>query len=255
MTPSPRATPPRPAQTRGRWRLAALLLSLAAPLTHAGLLTDGYQARYAVSRSGLPLGESVRVLRPLGPDHWRFDARAAPTGLAAVLFDDVIDEHSELRRLDGQVVPLRYSYDQHGGRKDKAYALRFDWQHHVLHFEHSGEQLPLPAGTQDPLSFVVAVMEHLSKGEKHFDLTIAGQDKLRDYRVDVTDQATMATVLGRQTVVSVVAQEVGKDTRYELWTLPAHEYLPLRIRQVRKRQTTELRLRQLTTPPPPADQP
>lgn len=233
----------------GRFLLAAVLAGFGA-LAQASLLADGYQARYAVSRGGLPLGESVRVLRPLDEGRWSFDAKAAPTGLAAVLFSDVIEEHSELRRRSDGIVPLRYTYRQHGGRKEKAYALHFDWPAGLLHFEHSGQQLPLPDGAQDPLSFVVAVMGHLAAGQQAFDLTIAGRNKLRDYRVQVDGQVQMATVLGNQPVVKVVAQEVGKDTSYDLWCLPGHDYLPLRIRQVRKKEITELRLRELVTPPP-----
>jgi hypothetical protein len=221
-------------------------------LSQANLLQHGYEARYAVSRDGLPLGQSVRVLRPLDATHWSFEAHATPTGLAAVLFGDVIDEYSQLQLQDGLIVPLQYSYSQHGGRKDKAYALRFDWAAGRIEFTHSGEQLPLPPGTQDPLSFVVAVMQKLMRGEQDFQLTIAGSNKLRDYRVRATEQVDMNTVLGRQAVVRVEAEEIGKDTRYDLWCLRNRDYLPLRIRQVRKQQTTDLRLRELVTPPPPA---
>jgi len=230
--------------------LAGLLAG--SSLSQANLLQQGYQARYAVTRDGLPLGQSIRVLRPLDASHWSFESHTHPTGLAAVFFDDVIDEHSRLQLQDGLVVPLAYSYDQHGGRKTKAYALHFDWAASRIEFTHSGGQLPLPPGTQDPLSFLVVVMQRLMRGDQDFQLTIAGRNKLRDYRVRATEQVDMDTILGRQAVVRVEAEEIGKDTRYDLWCLRDRNYLPLRIRQVRGKQTTDLRLREFTSPPPPA---
>lgn len=223
-------------------------------LSQADLLQQGFQAHYAVSRDGLPLGESIRVLRPLDAAHWSFEARATPTGLASVLFGDIIEERSLLQLHGGIVVPTEYHYDQHSGRKDRTYALRFDWRSGLLHFVHSGEQLPLPPGSQDPLSFVVAIMQRLTRDEVDFRLTIAGSNKLRHYQVRITEQVEMDTVLGRQMVVRVEAEEIGKDTRYDLWCLRDRGYLPLRMRQLRKKQTTDLRLRGLISPPPLTEQ-
>jgi len=221
------------------------------PCARADLLQQGYQARYAVSRNGLPLGESVRVLRRQPDGRWSFDAHTRPTGLIALFFSDEIDEHSELRIGDQAIVPLRYRYDRHGGRKPQLYTLRFDWDAGQLILEHSDRQLPLAAGTQDPLSFVLAVMQQLARQQRDFPLAVAGRKRVRDYRVQVTEQATLDTVLGEQRVVRVQAVELGEETRYDLWCLPAHDYLPLRVRQQRKDETTELRLRALASPPPP----
>lgn len=234
-------------------KLCILILLSCTAVAQADLVSEGFEIRYAVSRSGLPMGQSVRTLRPLGPDQWLFSARTVPTGIAAVLFNDVIDEQSHLQLIDGLVVPIDYRYKQHGGRKEKAYSLHFDWTTRQLHFLHSSEQLPLPTGAQDPLGFVVAVMQKLSQGEQDFQLTIAGHNKLRSYQVKATEQVDMETVLGRQAVVHVKAQEIGKDTHYDLWCLRDRDYLPLRIRQMRKDAVTDLRLRELITPPPVID--
>ena len=231
--------------------IVLLLIALACgTASQAGPLQDGYQARYTVTRNGLPLGDSERVLRPQGDGLWRFDARTAPTGLVALFFSDIIDEHSLLRRQGADVLPLEYSYRRHGGRKDQAYALRFDWQAKLLYFTHNGAQTALQPGTQDPLSFVLAVMQRLQDGEKTFALSIAGRKKVRAYQVSVETRTTMDTPLGRQPVTRVLAMEVGENTRYDLWCLPGHDYLPLRIRQQRNDEITELRLRDLGAPPP-----
>jgi hypothetical protein len=216
----------------------------------AGPLQDGYQATYSVSRDGLPLGDSLRQVRRQPNGSWRADARTEPTGLVALLFSDVIEEHSTLRLTDQGVRPLQYSYRRHSGRKEQHYELRFDWDAGRLHLDHANRDIPLPEASQDPLSFVVEVMRRLQQGDREFQMAIAGRKRVRDYRVAIVSQATRDTVLGRQVVVHVRAEEQGKDTYYDLWVLPRHDHLPLRIRQQRGDETTDLRLRSLSAAPP-----
>jgi hypothetical protein len=232
--------------------LVVILLLFVAwhPSAWAGPLRDGYQATYSVARDGLPLGESRRTVQRQPDGIWRADARTEPTGLVALLFSDVIEEHSSMRFTDQGVRPLRYRYDRHGGYKEKHYGLDFDWQAGRLQLSHTGQDIPLPEATQDPLSFVLEVMRRREQGEDEFVMAIAGRKRVRDYQVTTVAETTRDTVLGRETVVHVRADELGKETYYDLWLLPRHDHLPLRIRQQRGDETTDLRLLNLGSPPP-----
>lgn len=243
------------AMLSGMKPLAALLILLLAwPAPgRAGPLRDGYQASYSVTRNGLPLGESIRTVRRTADGSWQATARTAPTGLVALLFSDVIEEHSRLHLTEQGAQPLHYRYRRYGGRKEQDYQLRFDWTTGRLHLSHSGKDIPLPPGTQDPLSFVVQVMHRLEQGERAFAMTIAGRKKTRDYAVRVLAEVPRPTPLGRQPVLQVQADEVGKDTRYDLWLLPRHDHVPLRIRQHRGDETIDLKLLTLVSPPPAGD--
>jgi hypothetical protein len=193
--------------------LLLLTLMLALPVIGWGNpLVQGFQVSYAVSRNGLPLGQSDRVFHPVGGDRWAFDARTIPTGLVAIFFKDVIEEHSELRLTASGVQPLTYSYDRHGGRKEQHYALTFDWDNRRLQFDHSDQQMQIQNGTQDPLSFLVEVMVRLQAGQRESAMAIAGRNKVRDYRMRPLDEAVQHTPLGNLTVVHIQAKEIGRET-------------------------------------------
>jgi hypothetical protein len=225
------------------------LLVLASGTVTAGLLQDGYQAVYQVSRNGLSLGESRRVLRPLGDGALQFDAHSRPTGLVALLFRDRIDEHSRLQLTPDGVRPLQYRYDRHGGSKTQHYGLELAWPEQTLTFSHSGAQVPLRPGTQDPLSFIVDVMVRLQAGQRSFTLAIADKKQVRDYRLSQVGELQLDTPLGRQRVLHLQAREVGRDTYYELWCLPAHDFLPARFIQHRGDEHIDLTLRSLAALP------
>lgn len=227
--------------------LSLLLLLPAA--SQAGLLQDGYQATYKVSRNGLTLGESRRVLRPLGDGALQFEAHSRPTGLVALLFGDKIDEQSRLQLTPEGVRPLQYSYDRHGGRKEQRYGLELAWPEQTLTFAHSGKQVPLQPGTQDPLSFLVDVMYRLQAGERSFALTIADKKRIRDYQLQPLGETVMDTPLGRHTVLHLRAKEIGRDAYYELWCLPSQDFLPVRFRQHRGDEVIELSLNSLSPLP------
>lgn len=226
-------------RTLGRWLLPLLLSAT----SQASLLEDGYRASYQVSRNGMQLGENQRSLQPLPDGRLQLQSRIRPTGVAKLFVRDIIDESSRLELTDSGVRPHRYDYHRHGGRKDKRYGLRLDWQNDTLHFTHSQLDGPLPADTQDPLSFLVQIMYRLQQGERDFPLAIADRKNVDRFRVSVIDEAPRKTPLGTQPVLRLnIDAEDGGD-HYELWTLPATEHLPLRLSRNKDGEQLELRLR------------
>lgn len=231
---------------RTRHLIALILLSILAMPLHAGPLQQGFSIEYAVKRKGLALGKSERAFRPVGNDQWQFDARTAPTGMAALFFKDVIEEHSLLQLTPDGVRPLDYRFDRAGGRREKHYALRYDWSGQALHYNSDELQVPLATGTQDPLSFLIEVMGRLGRGEREFPLSIADRNRVKDYQLRPHGEQHMKTPLGRLRVLHIQAKEIGKETYYDLWCAPSLDYLPVRIRQRRSGETTDLMIKRFS---------
>ncbi len=218
------------------FRAAWLVLALIAPLTgtaQANLLDHGFQLSYRASFRGLHIGVTKRRLSRNGGDTWLFRSDNEPQGLVKLLVDFDITEESELVMTEAEVRPLRYSY-RFEGRDDKSYRLGFDWEAAKLEAQPADLELDLPPGTQDNLSFLVAVMQKLQQGEDRFQVIVAGRNKLRTHSVETLQRQTLETPLGELATVFVAAKEVGRDTRYELWCAPALDYLPVKMRQVKK---------------------
>jgi hypothetical protein len=69
---------------------------------------------------------------------------------------------------------------------------------------------------------------------------------LRDHRVEPRGEEFLDTPLGRIRTLVLVAQVVGKDTRYELWCAPDFDFLPIKLRQLKEDdETIELVIRSI----------
>lgn len=226
--------------------IVPLLLLMLAGGASATPLQAGFRVDYEVSRDGLTLGRSVRQLVPAGDGYWNFSARTKPTGLAAVLLRDRIEESSRLRMDGGGIQPLSYRYQRHGGRKEQQYELAFDGDSGQLRFVHDGNRTIDAPASLDPLSFLVAVMQRLGQHEQRFVLPIAGRRSVDAYRFETLEKGDLETPLGRIGVVHVRATHPDNDSHYDLWCAPALDYLPVRISHHDGGETTDLRLNRYT---------
>jgi hypothetical protein len=225
--------------------LCALLVTPVQTL-QANLLEQGFEVDYAASYRGLHVGVTTRRLVPNGDDTWTFTSDSEPAGLVKLIVTFDVTEQSRLLIDEQGVRPLSYSY-RYGDRGDKSYRLDFDWQAGKVNAQPVEVDLDLPPDTQDNLSFLVAVMQKLQHGIREFDMVVAGRKKLRAHQVEALDEQTQRTEQGELSTVFVKAQEVGRDTRYELWCAPSLDYLPVRMRQVKKgKADIELELRRVT---------
>jgi hypothetical protein len=237
--------PPRRRVARGLLPLllmCGLALAAGAP---ADLLQQGFRIQYDVSRNGLGLGVTERELQPQADNQWQFQSRTVAEGMVAVLFRDVVEEASQLRIDGDHAIPVHYRYRRSGGRKNRSYELHFDWQQDRLQFSYTGNSMALAEHTQDALSFFIEVMLRLRAGAERFDMTVAGRKRVRDYEVSTVGSETVETAIGTLPLLHIRAQEVGRDTRYELWCSPAHDFLPLKIKQIKPDETIEFLVRDL----------
>jgi hypothetical protein len=246
--PHPAANPARAGQPTLRRLTELILLTLGLLLgspSRADLLQTGFDVEYDVSWNGLSLGMTQRRLQPQSEGQFEFRSRTVAEGLVATFFSDVVEEASRLQIDGGHANPSYYRYRQVGGKKDRSYDLEFDWQRRQLRFSHNRSSAPLAPQTQDALSFFIEVMLRLRAGDARFAMTVAGRKKVRDYQVTTIGSETLSTALGTLPVIYLRAQEVGRDTRYELWCSAAHDFLPLKILQIKPDETIELTVRGL----------
>ncbi|UCE89257.1 MAG: DUF3108 domain-containing protein [Pseudomonadota bacterium] len=214
----------------------------------AGLLEEGFEASYSVSRNAMDIGLSERQLTRDGQGALVYSSRTYAQGLLALLAGDVITERSVITERNGQLQPLRYSYERRGGRKDRRYQLQFDWRARTLHSDFDGrsQRLALDGPTHDLLSFQLRLMRALQRGQSSLTLQIARKAKLESYQLRVTGTESIDTALGRFTAVRVEQQSgprSGKDFRFTFWCVAELGYLPVRIR--REEQGGEVYLSEL----------
>src|SRR5450830_1015930 len=150
-------------------------------------------------------------------------------GFAALILSDNLVQLSEGRVTEKGLQPAEFSYQY--ARKSRQ--ARFDWQSALLTQQSNKEEttVPLPAGTQDILSFMFQFM--FVPPLQEMELSITNGRKLNHYSYGFEGEETITSKLGdiRTLHISRTGQEDAKD---DLWLAIDKEYLPIKIRKTEK---------------------
>ncbi|HXH03089.1 MAG TPA: DUF3108 domain-containing protein [Candidatus Competibacteraceae bacterium] len=217
--------------------LTALLTLL--PLFGAGaddLAVAPFEARYTVYGQGIPLGEGSITLENLGQGRYRMRATVHPTGLAAMLISDRIDESVEGRCQDGRVLPQLYRQQRSGGKRSHDIRTVFDWSQGRVQTSVNQQQasLRLPVGAVDPLSLHLKVMTDLKRSVLAAQYTFLDESELKTYQVQRQGEELLKTPLGTLRTVRVKQQKPDSTRITTLWFAPELDYLPVQIAQEKK---------------------
>ena len=203
-----------------RWLL--LLTSI------AGLAQAAPPARieiaYEMSRDGSVVAEVVEVLEHGGG---RYQISETSKGKGLLAFAGTIRRTSRgLADADG-VRPLEY-LDQRPGRNSRA---TFDWQARTISMQHKEEQktVPMPAGVQDRLSFLLAFALFPPK-QKAVTYHVADGRGLSEQRYRVAGREKVKTPAGEFTALKLVRDKEKESV--ELWLAAELGYIPVRVVQL-----------------------
>jgi hypothetical protein len=181
---------------------------------------------FTVTRGDPPaiIGRSVQSWE-LGNGSYRISSITETVGLAALIRPVRVDSESRGRIIASGLEPALFSSQ----RQDKASGERveFDWAAGLVRFGN-GKTSPLPAGSQDLLSFNF----QLGWLSKTGDMSIATGKKLGRYRLELIGEELLETKLGFLTTLHFRAPG---ETTTEVWLAPAHHLLPVKIRHIDKK--------------------
>ncbi len=216
--------------------IAVLALALAAGLASAGGSTplpeplQAFDARYAVTRSGMRLATMQMRLAPHSAG-WRYSSRTDAQGIARLFIDGPSTEETLLERSDGGLRPLRYRHVE----PDAADRLEvhFDWanQRAVVQTPEGEHSVAIEAGTHDPFSAVLAVMQGLASGQQRIELPGIDNDGERSrLAFAVRSRETIRVPLGEYETARV--ERIRDDKRKTItWLAPELDWLPVRLEQ------------------------
>ena len=220
------------------WLIVLLWTALVTLLTHAAKVVamPPYQARYAVSVSGLPVGEAVMRLENTGPEGYRMTSEVRPNGLVAALAGGSIQEQASGVVQAGQIQPLHYTRRLEAGRRSERVELRFDWTAGQVKAQANSRQavLALTPGIADPLSLQLQVRQDMQRGQLRASYHLVDQTAIKSYRVRNLGQETLNTPLGRLVTTRLEQFEPGKTRKTTFWLAATLNQLPVRITQEKK---------------------
>ncbi|MDX1654189.1 MAG: DUF3108 domain-containing protein, partial [Candidatus Competibacteraceae bacterium] len=213
-----------------------LLILSGLPAAAQELPVTPYQARYQVTGAGIPLGELVVTLEAQGQSGYRMNSRVRPTGLAAMLLSERLDEEVTGVIHNGYPRPLSYRREQEGLEGDHTTRLDFDWQQGRIRARHDDKQalLPLDGMVLDPLSLQIAAMRDLQQGRSPQHYTLVDKTELKTYRIRREGEELLDTPLGKVQAVRITQRKPDSSRITRLWFAPDMEYLLVQIAQERK---------------------
>jgi hypothetical protein len=216
-------------------RLAWLALMTGVLAAGAHGATEGplpmFNAEYSLKRNGITLGVSTRSLTTAKDGTYIYASTTRATGIIAWFVKDQIDEYSKWIFDNGQIRPLGYVYNRHGGDKTRHVKLKFDWQHLIVTNTIDGDpwRMEIPPNAQDKLVYQLSIMHDLAEGKRNLEYKIADGGKLKEYDFEIEGEETLNTPLGK--VKTVRIQRIGDRRDTTVWCAPQFNYLPMRLEQ------------------------
>jgi len=198
--------------------LVALLAPSAAAAAPEALVLAPFEANYRLQRDGMHIADARFVLARDGEDGWTFMSETRPVGLIALMFRDVIVEHSAFRLGAERPIPLHYRYEHRGSSKDRDGRYAFDWQKERVTGVFRGKpvDLALARGTLDPLTLRLTVGLDLSRGALLPSYSVVERRAIREHQLAATPAQKVRVPLGELEVVGVSRQseDGAKTTRF-----------------------------------------
>ena len=212
-------------------RFVAVMLGLFAVGVARAALPSDWQATYSVRQGVVEGGEATQ--RYTAKDgHYRLTLDVTPGGVVALFTQETFHDHSEGLVSSRGWQPLRYAHVRSGGRKDKDYDFRFDWEAGQL-IEQQGDEPPaaLPAGTLDELTYVEALRQKLAAGATSMTVPAlyGSGGEIREYSLKTLGEEQISTPAGHFKTVKVQRTQPGGKYTVTLWCAPELDYFPVRI--------------------------
>lgn len=227
----------------------SLLLSGAAlsPASPASGLPERFEATFALEVKGVTIARTRWFLSPGADGGYVYESRTEPVGVFTLIRNGAIVERSEWDHAEEWLRPLAYRY-QRTGRKAREVSIEFDWEEGAgegvaRHVSPDGPwSLPVPHGVMDKLSYLLALMRDLGRGERSVEYAIADGGKLKRYILTGIGDERVETALGVFDTVVVRRERENTKRETTLWCASALGFLPVKILH-RERDGTLLSLR------------
>lgn len=154
-------------------------------------------------------------------------------GLVSLFIAGKLTQTSEGKVTSKGLQPANFVY-QFGDRADKTQRASFDWQTGKLSLVTSKrtDQVDLPEGTQDLLSFMYQFMFVAPLDQTQ--LAVTNGKKLRNYSYQFEGEETLQTRIGALRTTHIVKGGGDGEEKTELWLASDYRNIPVKIRNTDK---------------------
>ena len=195
-----------------------------------------FKATYSVSYRGVNAGQLHVELRQETDGRLTYENRISPGFLASMLVSRKAVERSTMRIDAGGVRPLHWLLDDGKPGQDDDGELQFSWDKQRVRGTVDGKPLdvPIEAGMQDRLSFQIAAMTALLRGQEPGTIPMIDKDRIKAYSYHRQKAEQIRTPGGRFDTVLYESTRPGSSRVSRIWHAPALGYLAVRFERLNK---------------------
>ncbi|MBK8453018.1 MAG: DUF3108 domain-containing protein [Thiofilum sp.] len=206
-----------------------ILLGLSTYSTTALAELKSYQATYQVVKSGLTLGTMNTQIQIAG-SHYNYTRQTQANGLAAMISGDRLTEQAQGTLKGAQLLPKSYLYDHKNKRKERRDQFQFNNSTQVTG-QKNGESyaLNVPAGTLDPLSMELKLMDDLATN-RPLNYRVTEKGELKSYQIQKLGNEQLTVPAGQFNTVKVQVARSGNERQTTFWLAPTLNYAPVKMR-------------------------
>ena len=168
---------------------------------------------------------------------WRYSTESEAKSFVAKLAGARVFEETLFVVEDGQLTPLRYSYDRSTRFKKRKDVIDFDWDA-MTATNSPGErhwELEIPDGALDEYLVNIALMRALCAGQEELAFQVVDRKgRMEEQRFARVEEESVEATFGTFETVKVERLRDNAERKTSLWFAPELDYLPVKIRHMEK---------------------
>jgi hypothetical protein len=186
-----------------------------------------FTAHYKLHFNGAEVGDVSLSVKKVAANRYQLTSLTKSSGLAAIISGGDITETSLFERVDGQLRPITYHFNDNKKKVD----LSFDWEQLRVTdaSKNSSRGQTLKQGVLDKAVMLIALMQDLrTKGDKT-TYQIADDGRIKSYAFKQQGQELLKLASGSYNTIKVVRQKEKKKELVYYWCAEELNMLPVVI--------------------------
>jgi hypothetical protein len=190
-----------------------------------------FQATYLIKYDGIKVGTSTLSLQSSPNSHYLLTVHNQPS--LPLIKGDVTETSEGIWKEGTLPIPENYNYSYHYFTKQKHIDLQFNWpmQNLTIKINNKPWQLSIFPGTQDKLSYQLALRQDLLIGKKILSYQIADGGLIKTYQFQVVGNETITTPLGTFDTLKLIRLPIPGKEDVTLWLAKQLHYQVIRVAQ------------------------
>ncbi len=198
---------------------------------------EQFDVSYTLHSNDTKIGIMERSLTLLDDGNYLFSSKSKTTGFIALFRKDHIVETSLWKTSHDGYVPISYTYNHTGGKKDRSVKIDFNWEKDKItnRVNDSTWYMDTEEGILDKLLYQLTIMSDLKSGTVPDQYTIADGGKIKQYFFEYLEDEEINTPLGKFKTMKLARHKPNSDKTTWLWCAYELSFLPIKVVNTEKK--------------------